>query len=54
MSQPTEAERVAALQQQAAADYAQAQAQRAANETAAATQLAQARIHAQEAAGARR
>jgi hypothetical protein len=54
MSAPTEAERVAALQQQAADDYARAQTQRAANEAAAAQQLAQARIHAQEAAAARR
>lgn len=51
--QPTEAERVAALQQQAAADYAAAQTQRAANEAAAAAQLAQAITHAQESAGAR-
>jgi hypothetical protein len=54
VSATTEAERVAALQQQAAADYANAQAQRAAIEAAAAAQLAQAIAHAQEAAGARR
>lgn len=51
MSQPTEAERVAALQQQAAADYAAAQA--AAQQAAARGQLADARIHAQEQAGTR-
>ena len=51
--QPTSAERVAELQRQAAADYTAAQAQRAAREAAALNQLAQARIHAQEAAKAR-
>jgi hypothetical protein len=51
MSQPTEAERVAALQRQAAADYARAQA--AAQQSAARNQLAMARAHAQEAAGNR-
>lgn len=52
--QPTETDRVAALQQQAAADYDRAQQQRAANEAAASGQLALARAHAQETAGARR
>lgn len=51
MSAPTEAERVAALQAQAAADYARAQA--ATQQAAARDQLALARAHAQEAAGAR-
>jgi hypothetical protein len=40
--QTTEAARVAALQAQAAADYARAEAQRAANEAAARNQLAHA------------
>lgn len=52
MSAPTEADRVAALQQQAAADYAAAHTQR--SQAAARDQLALARAHAQEAAGARR
>lgn len=47
--QPTEAERVAALQQQAAADYARAQAAQA----AARDQLALARAHGNEQAGNR-
>lgn len=48
---PTEAERVTALQAEAAAAYAAAQA--AAQQAAARDQLALARAHAQEAAGAR-
>lgn len=47
--QPSEADRVAALQAQAAADYAAAKQQ----QQAAAEQLAFARIHGNEAAGAR-
>lgn len=47
--QPTEADRVAALQREAAAAYAA----RAAREAAARDQLALARAHAQEAAGTR-
>lgn len=49
MTTPTEAERVAALQAEAANAYAQAQAQ----QQAAQDQLAFARIHAQEAASTR-
>lgn len=49
--QPSPQERVAALQQQAAADYAAAQTQR--SQAAARDQLALARAHAQEAAGNR-
>lgn len=48
----TEAQRVAALHQQAAADYAAAQS--ATQQAAARNQLAMARCHAQVAAGARR
>lgn len=48
-TQPTEAERVAALQAEAAAAYAAAQAQ----QDAAREQLAFARIHGNEAAGTR-
>jgi len=47
--QPAEAERVAALQQQAAADYARAQQQ----QDAARQQLVLARIHGNEAASTR-
>ncbi|WP_327671857.1 MULTISPECIES: hypothetical protein [unclassified Streptomyces] len=49
MSGPTEAERVAALQEQAAADYAQAQDP--AQQAAARDQLAIARTHGNEQAG---
>ncbi|MEV8349035.1 hypothetical protein ACFVTT_15740 [Streptomyces niveus] len=50
--QPTEAERVAALQREAAADYAKAQDP--AQQGAARDQLALARAHAADAAGAGR
>jgi hypothetical protein len=53
VSGPTEAERVAALQREAAATYARAQQQRAANAAAARTQLAQARTHGNQQAGTR-
>ncbi len=49
--QPTEAERVAALQREAAATYTAAQA--AAQQAAARDQLAHARAHANEQAGTR-
>ncbi|MEV0526022.1 hypothetical protein AB0I66_21535 [Streptomyces sp. NPDC050439] len=51
--EPTEAERVAALQLQAAADYAKAQALRAEQEAAARDQLAHARAHGNEQGGTR-
>ncbi|MFJ9128918.1 hypothetical protein ACIRJS_32935 [Streptomyces sp. NPDC102340] len=50
MSEPTEAERVAALHQEAAADYSTAQ--NPAQQAAARDQLAHARAHGNEQAGA--
>lgn len=49
MNEPTEAERVAELQRQAAEDYARAQ--EAAQQAAARDQLAHARAHGNEAGG---